>query len=136
MLQELFLERIGYRMLLDVLMTIRDPSIEFVDALIELIVESPEKDLSYLIVANPQAAVMLLDYAAVLKSPDFQLLIISQIAELLQKRMHSRIQCASFGMLDAILHLFRSTGNLRSDVAGTTLKEKRFPFPVLIRVIF
>lgn len=106
-------------MLLDVLMTIRDPSSEFVDALIELVVESSEKDLSYLIVANPQAAVMLLDYAAVLRSPDFQLMIINRIAELLEKRMHSRIQCASFGMLDAILHLFRSTAHLRTDVAGT-----------------
>ncbi|XP_055341493.1 neurobeachin-like protein 1 [Paramacrobiotus metropolitanus] len=120
--KELFVERIGYRMLLDVLKTICEPSADFVDALLELVVESEEKDSAYLIVANPQAAVMLLDYAAVLRSPSFQLLIIARISELLKKRMHSRIQCAAFGMLDAILHLFRACNRLPADVADSLVK--------------
>ena len=121
-IQELFVERIGYRMLYDVLTTITEPDEQFVEALIELIVESPEKDLSHLVVANPAAAVTVLDYAAVLKSPELQLLIISRVIDLLNKRMHSRIQCASHGMLNAILRLFKSSPQLRPDVADSLVR--------------
>ncbi|OQV18153.1 Neurobeachin-like protein 1 [Hypsibius exemplaris] len=120
--KDLFVERIGYRMLYDVLTTITEPNTEFVEALIELVVESPEKDLSYLVVANPAAAVTVLDYASVLKAPELQLLIISRITDLLGKRMHSRIQCASYGMLNSILRLFRSSPQLRPDVADSLVR--------------
>ena len=116
------MERIGYRMLYDVLTTITEPNEQFVEALIELIVESPEKDLSHLVVANPAAAVTVLDYAAVLKAPELQLLIISRVIDLLNKRMHSRIQCASQGMLNAILRLFKSSPQLRPDVADSLVR--------------
>ena len=116
--KNLFVERIGYRMFFDVLNTITEPNVKFIETLLELVVESDEKRVDILIVSNPAAAVMLLNYAAVLKSPDLQLLIVSRINSLVAKKMHSRIQCSSFGMLEAVLTVLGTSPNIREDVAG------------------